>query len=68
MVNLMKRKGNTANNKERRLQGLEKVLDAFDKEDHKPSPKEILDKLSKKRFKISKTTIYDDHTQLIPYW
>ena len=50
--------------KERRLQELEKILDAFYKEDIKPSPKEILEKLFKKGFKISKRTPYDDYTDI----
>lgn len=60
----MKKKGNTADNKERRLQELEKILEQADKEDKKLSPKETLDKLAKKGFKISKTTLYDDFTDL----
>jgi len=60
----MKKKGSTADNKERRLQTLEKILEEANKEGRKPSPKEILTKLAKKGFKISKTTLYDDYTEL----
>jgi len=60
----MKSKGSTADNKERRLQALEKILDQSDIEDKKLSPKEILQKLSKKGFKISKYTLYNDYTDL----
>lgn len=60
----MKKKGSTADNKERRLQALEKILDKFDKEDTKASPNEILSALKKKGFTISKRTLYDDYTDL----
>jgi len=61
---LVKKQGNTADNKEKRLQELEKILDKFDKEEKKPSPSEILSELAKKGFKISKRTLYDDYTDL----
>lgn len=60
----MKSKGDTADKKEKRLQALDKILQDYDREDHKGSPKEIIAKLAKKGFKISRTTLYDDYTDL----
>jgi|APSaa5957512535_1039671.scaffolds.fasta_scaffold12997_7 hypothetical protein len=60
----MKNKGDTADNKERRLHTLEKILEEYDIADKRPSPKEILQKLENKGFYISKTTLYDDYSEL----
>ncbi|MCV0398534.1 MAG: hypothetical protein K5785_00910 [Nitrosarchaeum sp.] len=60
----MKKKGSTADNKEKRLQALEKILDKYHQEDKKPSSKQVIADLAKKGFKISRYTYYDDCTEL----
>jgi hypothetical protein len=65
MVNLLgKKKGNSADNKERRLQALEKILDEFDKKGTKPTQNQILEELRKKKFVITRFTLYNDTTEL----
>ncbi len=64
MIFLARKKGSTADNKERRLHVLEKILDEFDQQDKKPGPKEILVTLKKNGFDISKNTLYNDYTEL----
>lgn len=64
MIFLARKKGNTIDNKERRLQVLEKILEEFNQQDKKPGPKEILTTLKKKGFDISKNTLYNDYTEL----
>ena len=60
----MKRKGNNSDNKEKRLMTLEKILEEFDKEDKKASVKELLSELRKRKFIITRSTLYEDMTQL----
>ncbi len=43
---------------------LEKILEEFDKEDKKASVKELLSELRKKKFIITRSTLYEDMTQL----
>ena len=64
MIFLARKKGNTIDNKERRLQVLEKILEEFNQQDKKPRTKEILTTLKKKGFDISKNTLYNDYTEL----
>ena len=64
MIFLARKKGNTIDNKERRLQILEKILEEFNQQDKKPRTKEILTTLKKKGFDISKNTLYNDYTEL----
>ena len=61
---MVKKKGNTADNKEKRLRTLEIILENFEKNEKKPSPKEILSELKKKKFDITRFTLYNDLTQL----
>ena len=64
IIFLARKKGNTIDNKERRLQVLEKILEEFNQQDKKPRTKEILTTLKKKGFDISKNTLYNDYTEL----
>jgi len=64
VIILVKKKGNTTDNKEKRLMALDEILEGFDKEDKKPSIKQMLESLKKKKFIITKSTLYEDITQL----
>ena len=59
-----KSKGDTADNKEKRLQALEKILDKFDSDGIKPTQNEILAELKKKKFTITRITLYKDMSEL----
>jgi len=63
---LAKKKGNDSDNKEKRLMALEQVLEKFDKDEKKPSAKQILAALKEKdkKFVIGRTTLYEDMTRL----
>ena len=63
---MAKRKGNDSDNKEKRLMALEQVLEKFDKDEKKPSAKQILTALKEKdnKYVIGRTTLYEDMTRL----
>lgn len=63
---MAKKRGNDSDNKERRLMALEQVLEKFDKQEKKPSVKQILTALKEKdkKFVIGRTTLYEDMTRL----
>ncbi len=63
---MAKKKGNDSDNKEKRLMALEQVLEKFDKDEKKPSAKQILAALKEKdkKFVIGRTTLYEDMTRL----
>ena len=63
---MAKKKGNDSDNKEKRLMALEQVLEDFDKDEKKPSAKQILAALKEKdkKFVIGRTTLYEDMTRL----
>lgn len=61
---LVKWKGNSIDNKEKRLAALEAILEEYNKEDKKPSPREVIAKLAKKGFKISRQNYYFSCTEL----
>jgi len=49
---MAKKKGNDSDNKEKRLMALEQVLEKFDKDEKKPSAKQILAALKEKDKKL----------------
>ena len=63
---MVKRRGNDSDNKEKRLMALDQVLENFDKQEKKPSVKQILAALKEKdkKFVIGRTTLYEDMTKL----